>query len=399
MILSKTKIISIFLFIAICVCGISVYTIFSSASEGGELFVSSTSDGQDYPWYEYFFDTYDVRVIQNSNAEMTYPDRFVPNMEQNITDLSYWIDILPFAEDKNRNGYVVYPRHGMIVPLDQTSSHDDNLIQNGKAFDHYPYLEDGALHYRGKGPTEWNGNMVIAAHSSYEKQEPGRYKTVFQGLPISQPGDHIFVYQKNTQWTYDMYDYVIYSSFETDKYDTSVLAQSTNKKTLTTYWCYEIWVNDKRWINQANLHREIKNISLQEKNNPPAQIPKVSQKLVPNNTQKDPVEKTQEAIIVKEYKQEINQPTLKTIDTSIPKNTQIPEVFVHQLSNEMKAKADTLIHEIKKRIWNNSELNIKVEYRLARKLLELKDEDTQTELLKKEILKYIQFKLYPNYSK
>jgi len=62
------------------------------------------------------------------------------------------------------------------------------------------------------------------------------------------------------------------------------------------------------------------------------------------------VEKTQEAIIVKEYKQEINQPTLKTIDTSIPKNTQIPEVFVHQLSNEMKAKADTLIHEIKKRI-------------------------------------------------
>lgn len=394
------------MFTIVCIWWISWYTIFSSASQDGGLFQTSS---QDYPWYEYFFDLYDVKVIQNDNAEMTYPDWLQPNTAQDITDLSHWVDILPFAQDKNRNGYVVYPRHGLVIPLDKTSNEDTKKIMSGQAFDHYPYLEDGALHYRGKDPRDGNGNMIIAAHSSYEKSEPGRYKTAFQVLPISHPGDHIFLYQKNSQGTYDLYDYVIHASFETDMYDTSVLAQTTNKKTLTTYGCYEIWVNDKRRVNQATLKREVKNIELQSKNTLPKKIAtnpstKINwSQLHPestNNTQPwaniiKQEENTPPQIINNEYIHQISQPQLNTDKPIQAVQEKIPEVHVHQLSDDMLAKVDGLIEQISKRIWNNTELDIKVEYRLARKLIQLKDTTSPSAQLKRDILKYIQYTLYP----
>jgi hypothetical protein len=49
---------------------------------------------------------------------------------------------------------------------------DIDLISQGKAFNHYGYLERGSLHYFGLSPSQGAGNMSIAAHSSYLKQDP-----------------------------------------------------------------------------------------------------------------------------------------------------------------------------------------------------------------------------------
>jgi sortase (surface protein transpeptidase) len=94
--------------------------------------------------------------------------------------------------------------------------------------------------------------MVIAAHSSFKKEDPGTYKTVFQTLPISDPGDKIFVYRKNSTNAYDLYTYQITDSFRTDKKNTKILAQTT-QPTLTTYGCYAIGSNEERRVNQAQL--------------------------------------------------------------------------------------------------------------------------------------------------
>lgn len=85
------------------------------------------------------------------------------------------------------------------MPVLTPNQSDADLIRAGKAFNHYPYLEKGALHYFGTSPSRGAGNLSIAAHSSYLKQDPGRYKTVFQALPITNIGDTIWYFEKNAE--------------------------------------------------------------------------------------------------------------------------------------------------------------------------------------------------------
>lgn len=202
---------------------------------------------------EYYFELFDIETVRHPSIESTYPDRANPNEEQDIVDLQHRVDIIPFSQDKNRNWYIVYPKHWVVTPLSTPSYSDTQKIRNGEMFNHYPYLDEWGLHYWWKDPSEGEWNMVIAAHSSYIKSEPWRYKTNFQVLPISTSWDSIFVYLKNGTWTYDLYTYVITESFRTHITDTSILHQVDDKKILTTYGCYIIWDNSERWVNQAEL--------------------------------------------------------------------------------------------------------------------------------------------------
>jgi sortase (surface protein transpeptidase) len=138
--------------------------------------------------------------VHNSAVDLAYPAWAAPNAAQDITDLSYWVnEVLPFEQDKDAAMYLVYPKAGVVLPITQPSYEDQRLIASGKMFDHYPYLEQAGLFYYGESPDYGKSNMVIAAHSSFDKQQPGRYKTVFQALPISRAGDKIFLYIKNEQ--------------------------------------------------------------------------------------------------------------------------------------------------------------------------------------------------------
>ncbi len=168
-------------------------------------------------------------------------------------DLDFWLQTLPYEQDKHGSWYLVYPKYGIIVPLLTPNASDHEKILQWENFNHFPYLQNGALHYFGKDPSEGKGNMVVAAHSSFEKSDIGRYKTIFQVLPISEVWDSILVYLQSPSG-YDRYEYEITKSFKTSKSDVSILSQSTNDENiLTTYGCYPLWSNTERWVNQSIL--------------------------------------------------------------------------------------------------------------------------------------------------
>jgi hypothetical protein len=99
--------------------------------------------------------------------------------------------------------------------------------------------------------------MVVAAHSSFKSSLAGRYPTVFQVLPITTPGDKIFVYTRNKQDSFDFHEYTVTASYQTEKYNTSVLDQATDRPKLTTYGCFPLGTNDERRVNEAYLSNSI----------------------------------------------------------------------------------------------------------------------------------------------
>ena len=204
---------------------------------------------------DYLFSLNNIEVIPSDNVSYEYPTWAKMNPEMDKTSLAYWVKkVLPYAQDRNKSAYLVYPKAGIVVPVLNPSANDAALIKQWKAFNHYPYLENGALHYFGIWPSVGIGNMSIAAHSSYLKQDPGRYKTVFQALVITNPGDIVWYFEKNSKWTFDRYEYQVVQSYETDKNNVSILGYDNDGKSyLTTYGCYPIWSNEKRWVNKAVL--------------------------------------------------------------------------------------------------------------------------------------------------
>lgn len=204
---------------------------------------------------DYLFSLNNIEVIPSDNVSYEYPTWAKMDPEMQKTSLAYWVKkVLPYSQDRNKSAYLVYPKAGIVVPVLNPSQTDATLIKQWKAFNHYPYLENGALHYFGIWPSAWAGNMSIAAHSSYVKQDTGRYKTVFQALVITNPGDTVWYFEKNSKWTFDRYEYEVLQSYETDKNNVSILwYDGDGKSYLTTYWCYPIWSNAKRWVNKAVL--------------------------------------------------------------------------------------------------------------------------------------------------
>ena len=205
---------------------------------------------------DYLFSLNNIETIPSDNVSYEYPTWAKMNPETDKTSLAYWVKkVLPYAQDRNKSAYLVYPKAGIIVPVLNPSASDAALIKQWKAFNHYPYLENGALHYFGIWPSAWAGNMSIAAHSSYLKQDTGRYKTVFQALVITNPWDVVWYFQKNNRWTFDRYEYKVVQSYETDKNNVSILGYDNDGKSyLTTYGCYPIWSNEARWVNKSLLN-------------------------------------------------------------------------------------------------------------------------------------------------
>lgn len=207
------------------------------------------------------FSNNNIQIVQSDDVDTEYPIRANPTSTGADIWLKYRIDnILPYQEDKNRDAYLVYPKAGVIVPVSKISAEDNALINKGESFDHLKYLENWALWYYWDSPSITKWNMVIAAHSSYYKSAPWHYKTIFQALPISNEWDIIQYFEKNSEWNYDLYEYTITSSFQTWKYNTGILEYPNDDKYhLTTYWCYPLWTDTNRRVNQSILTRTIKN--------------------------------------------------------------------------------------------------------------------------------------------
>ncbi len=191
-----------------------------------------------------------MEIKQVPGMEIAFPHRALPNEKQDITDLTYWLDTLPHSEDKTAAWYVVYPKVGVTIPLVWPTNDDVEKIQVGDVFDHYKYLEAGALHYVGNAPDQGIGNMVLAVHSSFAKNDPGRYKTAGQVAPLTDVGDKIFVYLADEQGKYTLYVYTVEQSKEIPETQVSILDQNVAKETITLFSCYPIGTTDARWVNQ-----------------------------------------------------------------------------------------------------------------------------------------------------
>lgn len=195
-----------------------------------------------------------IEIIRGENRDVEFPDRARPDTSYSHQDADYRIhEVLPFAEDRSQNAYIVYPKLWVILPVLTLDEDDKKLVRNKKSFDHYKYLEGWTLHYIWESPSKWDGNMVIAWHSSFFTHDLGRYKTAFQVVALSDIGDSIWYFEKNGEWYYDRYDYIINDVDQVSSKDTSILHPTGTGKELTTYTCYPFGSTANRKYNKANF--------------------------------------------------------------------------------------------------------------------------------------------------
>ena len=76
-----------------------------------------------------------VEILENPLLSLAPPTWATPDTSMTNTDITYWKDIvLPYAEDRNEEEYIVIPSIGVIVPLNyvpQGSSDYRDITQDG----------------------------------------------------------------------------------------------------------------------------------------------------------------------------------------------------------------------------------------------------------------------------
>lgn len=217
----------------------------------------------DYSWVQKTISIQPWAQHYNYNqwADTDYPSWFQPNESQDIWDLNYWLNILPFSGDRQHDSYLVVPKAWAIAPI---YTMPDEEIQNllwWDLIDYNSYLERGVLQHPGTpGPEESDGNFVIAGHTSYYHDQPGDYKTFMQFLILLHPGDLIIVFKKNSSWSYDRYMYRVASGYQITADDVSILNQDVDQQTLTLYGCYPFGsISHRRVVNATFFDPNVKN--------------------------------------------------------------------------------------------------------------------------------------------
>lgn len=209
--------------------------------------------------YEKYFEMYDIPVQLSVTIDIAFPEQpsLDPETHGSAPDLSTLVSVkLVDPVDHDADAYVYFPKLEIIAPIVSPSSSDQKKIFFGESFNHFKYLEEWVLHYYWDSPRYGESNMVLAAHSSFRKSDNGRYRTIFQVVPLLRDWDEVHYYEKNTKGTYDFYIYQVDKSFETDEYDVSILRDEW-KSILTAYTCREFGTTDKRWVIQAHLMNSI----------------------------------------------------------------------------------------------------------------------------------------------
>jgi LPXTG-site transpeptidase (sortase) family protein len=86
--------------------------------------------------------------------------------------------------------------------------------------------------------------MVIAGHSSYYKDDPGRYHTIFSSLMLLKAGDEVRVYDKYSDskdlTAYVMHRYQVQQSYNTTPTDVQVLLPQEDLASVTLFTCTPI---------------------------------------------------------------------------------------------------------------------------------------------------------------
>ena len=193
-----------------------------------------------------------VKTLKAASIEYVSPDWFTPFQLQDAPeDISYRTDLLP-EQDKNGQLYIVLPTLWLISPviLVPEDGADYAAMQAGEEIDINKYLVDGVMHYPWTPLPDQEGNIVIFWHSNFYKAKEGRYKAIFADIMNLDaiPTDEIWLYQKQSSWSYELYKYTIEQSYDTVPTDVAILEPKWGKE-LTVFACTNglAW----RWILRA----------------------------------------------------------------------------------------------------------------------------------------------------
>ncbi len=189
-----------------------------------------------------------ISFKKNPLVDTGYPSWFrIPTTGKTLAD---WIQALP-TDAVNTDVFLYVPRLQAFMPIVELSSEDYDKAKKGQYYDYFSYLESGVLHHPStKAPWEGSGNYVLSGHTSYWKIDNGKYKTVFQFLPLLNPEDEIWLLRKEEN-DYRKHVYLVKKSYQTNPEDITLFQEKKDAFLLTLYGCYPFGTDEKRWVIQA----------------------------------------------------------------------------------------------------------------------------------------------------
>ena len=208
-----------------------------------------------------------VKKIKNSKLEIdTDNNRFRLAWSKN-TDINFWKQVLD-KEEQNRDKYIVTPSNWLVLAINDVPNNivDYKELLSWREINVNKYLKTGSMEYPWTSINWYGevGNKVIFAHSSYWKNDDGRYKADFQKIIELDIWEEIWIYEK-IDWIYKRFKYKTIESYNTKANDVSVL-ESWIWKNITLFTCTPIGWIEWRWIVKAKYIDDNK-IKLEEKIN------------------------------------------------------------------------------------------------------------------------------------
>jgi len=262
------------------------------------------------------------RVIKKTNPKLNVDlieSRFKLAGNYN-SDINFWLKALD-KKDINKDKYLVIPSNGLVVPINSIKEwvKDYNELISWKEINYNKYLKTGSLEYSWTSVNwyweEWN--KVILWHSSYWKDDDGRYKTDFWKIIELDVWEEIWIYVKKN-WKFTRFKYQTVASYNTNPENVWVL-KPWEWKNLTLFTCTPIGWIKWRWIIKAKYieneeirlenKKDFKNIELKIK----IKINNIIKKLSRTKNWKETILKIYNSIIKKEKQISDLKETKKTI--------------------------------------------------------------------------------------
>jgi len=179
--------------------------------------------------------------LELDSLEYTPPTRFVPHTLSSAPEsASYWInDVLPFAQDRNEDIYLVIPQLWLVTPIvsiPKWSSDFNNMVSGWEIWIN-KYLKWWIIEYvNSVSPWHW-GKRIDFWHSNYFKTDDGRYKSIFANLMSLDPNDQAWYFVKNNSGWYDLHKYVVTSSYHTYPNNVWILKRDGEWADALIFWC------------------------------------------------------------------------------------------------------------------------------------------------------------------
>lgn len=179
--------------------------------------------------------------LESSQLVRTPPERFVPHsLSDAPEDISYRKRVLPYAEDRDADMYLVIPQLGLVTPIQHIpqDSTDRNSMINGSEISINKYLKGGIIEYASSSAPWYRGKRIDFGHSNYYASDTGRYRTIFSNLMRLDPDDQVRYYVKQPTGEYELYKYLITESYPSAPSNVDALRRDGNGADALIFGCY-----------------------------------------------------------------------------------------------------------------------------------------------------------------